>query len=139
MNWGSGSMRLAIGVSLAIAAAVVVAIVIIDPPRQRQRMLDDRRLGDLIQLRSQVNFYWRRHEALPGDLNSLGREPGFSTPVLDPETMAPYGYEIKDANSYRLCATFALDSGDDEQSQYDSWASEWAHPVGQYCFDLEVN
>jgi hypothetical protein len=139
MNLGSGSVRLAMVVSLAIAVAVVVAIVIIDPPTQRLRMLDERRLDDLIRIGKQVDIFWKRHEALPGDLNTLTHEPGFSTPILDPETEAPYGYENKDADSYRLCATFALDSGDDEQVRYDSRASEWAHPAGRYCFDLDVD
>ncbi len=35
--------------------------------------------------------------------------------MLDPETAAPYGYEIKDADSYRLCATFALDLNVDKR------------------------
>lgn len=139
MNRKRGSARLAVVVSLAIAAAVAIAIVIIDPPTQRQRMLDERRLDDLRQLRSQVDVFWKRHEALPSDLDALTREPGFGAAKLDPETAAPYGYEIKDADSYRLCATFVLDSGDDEQLRYGSRSSEWAHPVGRFCFDLDVD
>ena len=138
MNRQSGSARLAILVSLAIAVAVTIAIVIIDPSKQRLQTLDERRLDDLMRTRRQVDIYWKRHQALPGDLDRLMQEPGFGTASLDPETGAGYDYEIKDADSYQLCATFALDSGDDPDRLYGRNASEWAHPAGRFCFDLDV-
>jgi hypothetical protein len=133
------SARLAAVVSLAIAAAVIIAIVIIDPSRQRLRTLDERRLDDLMGTRRQLDVYWKRHHALPSDLARLMQEPGFGKATLDPETGAGYDYEIKDADSYRLCATFALDSGDDPDRRHGRNASEWAHPAGRFCFDLDVD
>jgi hypothetical protein len=135
----SGSTRLAIVVSLAMLAAVSIAILIIDPPRQRLRRLDERRLDDLMRTRSLVDVYWKRHQTLPSDLGRLMQEPGFGRASLDPETGAGYDYEIKDADSYRLCAAFALDSGDDADGLRGRAASEWVHPAGRFCFDLDVD
>lgn len=135
----NGSTRLAIVLSVAVAATVAVAIVIIDPPAQRQRRLDQRRVEDLMRIREQVDTYWQRHHALPGDLAGLASEPGFDTPTRDPESSTPYGFEVKDADSYRLCASFALDTGARRDPPWRSWgASEWAHPAGRFCFDLDV-
>lgn len=139
MNRSKGSTRLAIVLSVAVAATVAAAIVMINPPAQRQRRLDDRRIDDLIRIREQIDTYWQRHEALPSDLAGLDSEPGFDTPTRDPETSTPYGYEVKDTDSYQLCASFALDSG---ARRYPRWlrnASEWSHPAGRFCFDLDVD
>lgn len=139
MNRSDGSTRLAVVLSIVVAAAVAVAIVVINPSAQRQRRLDERRISDLMRIREQVNTYWKRHQALPNDLAGLDSEPGFDTPTRDPETSTPYDYELKDTDSYRLCASFSLDSG---ARQYPRWvrdASEWAHPAGRFCFDLDVD
>jgi hypothetical protein len=138
MNDSVGSARLAIVLSIVVAAAVATAIVIINPPAQRRGRVDERRIEELGQIRDDIDLYWKRHQAIPRDLPALAGEPGFTTPTLDPETAVPYSYEIKDADSYRLCASFALDSGDAKYRQYRSYANEWAHPAGRFCFDFDV-
>jgi len=138
MNTSVGSARLAIVLSIAVATVVAGAIVIINPRAQRQRRVDERRIEELGQIRDDIDIYWKRHQAIPRDLAALAGEPGFTTPTLDPETAVPYSYEIKDTDSYRLCARFALDSSSARYPQYRIYANEWAHPAGQFCFDLDV-
>jgi hypothetical protein len=138
MNRGEGSTRLAIVLSVAVAAVVAGAIVIIDPPAQRQRRLDQQRIDDLMHIRSQIDIYWKRHESIPGSLAGLASEPGFGPSRLDPATATPYDYEVEDTDSYRLCASFALDSGSGPYPRYRSNASEWDHPAGRFCFDIDV-
>lgn len=138
MNRSAGSTRLAVVLSVAVAAAVAAAIVMINPPAQRQRRLDERRIDDLMRIREQIDTYWQRHQTLPNDLAGLDAEPGFDTPTRDPETSTPYGYELKDTDSYRLCASFALDSGARRYPRWGRSASDWAHPAGRFCFDLDV-
>lgn len=139
MKRSDGSTRLAIVLSVAVAAVAAAAIVMINPPAQRQRRLDERRVDDLMRIREQVDTYWKRHQALPSDLAGLASEPGFDTPTRDPETSASYSYEVKDSDSYRLCASFALDSGARQRSRWVRDASEWAHPAGRFCFELDVD
>ncbi|MFN7966276.1 MAG: hypothetical protein U0V87_11375 [Acidobacteriota bacterium] len=139
MNCQSGSARLAAVVAAAVAAAVAVAIVMIDPPKQRLRRLDERRVEDLSDLKSQVQTYFERHSALPNDFAALTHESGFGPMLVDPETSKPYEYEQRDDDSYRLCGTFALDSGaTSARHRYGIYAIQWAHPAGRFCFDLEI-
>ena len=139
MNRQSGSARLAAVVAAAVAAAVAVAIVMIDPPKQRLHRLDERRVQDLIELKTQVETYFKRHSAVPNDLAALTHEPGFGPLLVDPETSRPYEYEQRDDDSYRLCGTFALDSGAmSARRRYGVYAIQWAHPAGRFCFDLEI-
>jgi hypothetical protein len=139
MNRSEGSTRLAIVLSVAVAAAVAAAIVMIDPPAQRQRRLDERRVADLMEIFQQINTYWNRHGAFPSDLAELDSEPGFDTPPREPGTSTPYGYEVKDTDSYQLCANFSLDTGALRYPQWDRNGSKWAHPAGRFCFDLDVD
>jgi hypothetical protein len=92
-----------------------------------------------MRVREQIDTYWQRHQALPNDLAGLAAEPGFDTPTRDPESSAPYGFEVKDADSYRLRASFALDTGARRSSPWLPRASAWSHPAGRFCFDLDVH
>ncbi|HEX7156555.1 MAG TPA: hypothetical protein VF229_05020 [Burkholderiaceae bacterium] len=130
---------LAVVATVVVAGAVVAGVAMMDSPaHQRQRKLDARRVEDLTRIQSSVNAFWRLHKALPQDLQSLAREPGFGQKIVDPETGAAYDYEITGADAFRLCAVFAADSADQQNPAYPVGQLNWAHGAGQHCFELKV-
>lgn len=123
---------LAVVVSLLVVAAVVRGLVMIGPiDEQRDRKFDERRLSDIQRIAASVEFYYRDHHELPGSLAVLATLPGAKLPLADPQTGKAYGYHRLSADTYELCATFALQSGE-------STPLRWAHKAGQACFRLNV-
>lgn len=123
---------LGIVVSLLVAGAVVRGLFMIGPiDEQRNRKFDERRLSDLRQIVSSVEFYDRTHHKLPESLDVLAELPGSRVPLLDPESGKPYGYRRLSPDSYELCATFAGESDE-------STALRWSHKAGRACFRLSV-
>jgi hypothetical protein len=126
--------------SAVVAAAVIAALVILGAPSvQRQRKMDGVRVQDLSGIASYVNGYFTRHKALPPDVSTLAKEPGYSVRQNDPETGKLYEYQILDSTSYRLCAQFATDSATDAPEAYNPYANvTWAHAQGHQCFDRKT-
>ena len=56
-----------------------------------------------------MNAYFTRHGKLPGDLDLLGKQPGYRIAQKDADTAKPYEYDVLGATSYHLCADFAGD------------------------------
>ena len=123
---------LGVALSLLVTAAVVRGLFMIGPiEEQRNRKFDDRRLSDLQRIASSVEFYYRTHDELPDSLGVLATLPGGSVPRMDPESGKPYRYRRISADSYELCATFALASDE-------SMPLRWAHKAGPACFRHRV-
>lgn len=129
---------LAIAATLVVAATVVAAIFAMGgPAEQRQMRLDARRVDDLGNLAGEVRAYFESQGKLPPDLATLANQPG-NKPRLDPETQAPYAYEIVNPRRFRLCAVFANDS---ERMSEDAgiWTGDaWKHPAGRHCFERKA-
>ena len=51
--------------------------------------------------------------------------------LTDPETGQRYGYTVKDATTYELCATFSAQRDSDVQVF-------WNHPAGKHCFTVHA-
>lgn len=128
---GSAGRWLLIGAGVAIAASIIAAIVVIGTPaQQRLQRQDERRERDLTRLKNDIEGWAERNDALPPDLAALAR-PGWGPPLRDPFTSQLYGYEVRDARRYRLCAVFETDTADQEVG------NQWRHPRGKQCFDLK--
>lgn len=124
-------------VTSVVAASVIVSIVTLGgPSAQRQRKLDEVRVQNLTLISLSMNAYFTRHGKLPGDLDLLGKEPGYRIAQKDPDTGKPYKYDVLGATSYRLCADFAGDTGSDSrQSTAGYFDVQWIHGAGHQCFD----
>ena len=122
------------------------------PSKERARRFDRIRLSDLQQISSAVDQYWMVSSSLPTSLTELKRARGvYVSNITDPETHQPYEYMIKTADSYDVCATFALPSSESDQqspARYvpmsppgsDTNAVDfWHHEVGRVCFTPHVN
>jgi hypothetical protein len=134
-----GSKILAAVVTGVVSATVVTAVIVIGAPsQQRLKRMDAVRVQDLGSLASAVRGYFARHATLPASLSSLAKEPGYRVASADPETGQPFGYEIINPTTYRLCGEFSTDSAKDppDNGYYDV---TWAHGRGRQCFERHAD
>jgi type II secretory pathway pseudopilin PulG len=125
-------MRAAIIAVVVVVITVVAGLVVAGSPKvERQRRLDERRTQDLEILVAAINRHYTHHQSLPPSLDTLRIEHQLLMPPVDPETRAPYRYEVTGPTGYRLCATF-------QQPSNDAFGrASWAHDTGTVCFDRE--
>jgi CRISPR/Cas system-associated exonuclease Cas4 (RecB family) len=136
MSRFGGTRVFVAAVTLVVAAVVATAIVVLgSPAEQRMIRLDQRRVSDLVALGNAINMYVENHEKLPPDLAAAATAPYARVKLTDPETAAPYEYQLVDEKSYKLCAVFARRSENDRAAI--SYTSElgWDHEAGRQCFD----
>lgn len=120
----------AILVLLGLGAAVAGLLVIDTPGVAREKRLDARRESDLVSIESAIERFYRLNGKLPGRLDEtdLGDVPA------DPETDAPYRYEILE-EGYRLCATFGH-AGEKSDGAIRFLGRNFdRHGAGTQCFD----
>lgn len=138
-----GSAILVAVAAAVVVAAVIAGIAVLGPPSaQRQQRLDLIRVGDLATIERLVSSFAKLHGALPRDLSSLAREPGYSIPLGDPESGKRYDYEALDAGSYRLCAIFTTRTSRETTSAnpYGGPGNDtWVHEIGRQCFSRRAN
>ena len=131
---------------MLVATAVVVATlgaalwVMESPSKQRDRRIDERRIGELTAIANAVDAWRTSKASLPPSLAILAAEPGASLVVVDPVDGTPYEYRIVSTSRYRLCARFATTtSGGDGSGAPRAWAvTEWRHPAGRHCFERKA-
>jgi hypothetical protein len=131
------SMVLPAIATAVVAASVIAAIVMLGGPSvQRKHTMDGVRVQNLTIIALSIDGYFTRHKELPADLDTLAKEPGYHISRLDPDTGKPYGFQILNARSYRLCADFTLDSANDSLEFNNAYVNmNWAHGPGHQCFD----
>ncbi|MGJ7903120.1 hypothetical protein [Lysobacter sp. 1R34A] len=134
---------LLIAAAVAIAAAVTAAVTVMGgPSAQRDARLDQRRTQELDRINNEVRDYWKRHTRLPPDLASLANQPGVALSTVDPVTAAPYRYLAGEAGRFRLCATFATDTGREDAGRRAAavgYPRSWRHPAGEHCFERDAS
>lgn len=128
---GAGAWLAAALVVAALATVAATVVVMGTPGAQREARLDERRVRDLGRIADAIDRYHQIHGALPASLAALNDQPGVDLAIVDPESAAPYGYEMAGGRRYRLCAVFHTDSAARH-------ATEWAHAAGNHCFDRAV-
>jgi hypothetical protein len=139
---GSGGRILLIAAATAVSGAVVAGIVLLgSPATQRQQRLDSLRIDDLARIERSVASFAALHKALPRDLVSLSKEPGYALRINDPESAVPYEYQTLGADSYRLCAIFrtSISTSAAPEMYGQSLGTTWAHGIGRQCFDRHAN
>jgi hypothetical protein len=125
---------LLVAASIAVLAAIVAGLWAAGPPSDaRARSLDERRVRDLQWIASAIDFHVRDYGHLPASLADLTDSSRWTLTLTDPETKAPYGYRPLTADSYELCATYALGMEKSDDVPRDR---RWVHPAGRYCHQL---
>jgi Domain of unknown function (DUF5671) len=122
---------------MAIASTVAVIVMVIlgfarigAPSTQRMLRADQRRVRDLFQLSMQINSRWKANGRLPEHLDEIS-----DVALADPITRVEYGYRVKNGSAYELCASFSA-AGTEENTTRNR--SQWSHPAGHHCFQLDA-
>jgi hypothetical protein len=123
--------------AIAAAAAIIAGVTIIGSPSEvRMRRLDAARANDLASISRGVSSYRQTHEDLPEKLDDLQHSPQIGNFNLQDPEGRPYGYTIKDAFSYQLCAEFNRATESAVKARSQSLFEQ--HGAGRQCFDLEA-
>ncbi len=139
------------GVGLVVLIAIVSGFFIVGTPAEiRAKKQDALRLNDLQNIQWQVVNYWQQKEELPASLQEM-EDPisGNVTPV-DPATKEPYGYRATGRLTFEICATFAMEGGNQmmngrsvpmDPSIAPAMLKEdnWQHDAGEQCFTRTID
>lgn len=127
-----GDAWVAAGVSLVVAVILVLGFLNIGGPgRQRALRADRRRVQDIAQLATRVTTKWRLDHSLPQRIENIP-----TTALDDPVTRRPYDYHPKQGDQYEICATFSFAT---EKNEANGQFSEWMHPAGYFCYQLNAS
>lgn len=133
---GTGFWLMAAAAAVIVATIVASVVVMGTPAVQRARKLDAQRVMQLQMVEQQVRAYQRRNGGLPA---ALDQALGMDLAIADPQTGSPYEYTATATDRFRLCATFARATADDDRGRpapYDDLS--WRHPAGRHCFDFRI-
>lgn len=126
-------------VAVPVVATVMAALVVMgSPATQRQARFDERRVEDLQRIDTALRALHARDERLPPTLAEVAMAPGSRLGIVDPRSGQPYGYAIRGARSFRLCAVFETDTGTTPPGRSRPVDADWEHGAGRHCFDRVV-
>jgi len=127
-----GPLLLAAFVVVTLGALAGGFLIIGTPAEQRALSFDKKRSNHLLQIANAVDVHWEHNGQLPASLDEVTNL--WVREAADPETGAPYRYQVTGERSYQLCATFAQKQ--DEPAR-DPWSNRFGrHGAGEHCFDL---
>jgi hypothetical protein len=121
-----------------MAATIAVVVVVIfglhelgGPGTQRLVQSDIRTVRTMAELAQRIQLTWAASgRTLPASLEE------FPLPMRQNLiSKKPFLYHPKSNGEYELCATFATDS---RNLQPQNGPDSWAHPKGDYCFQLNA-
>lgn len=142
-------------VALIVVAAVVAAFFVVgSPENQRLKRQDDQRVSDLQNIQYQIGDYFRAKDALPAKLADLN--DSFRGVVIpkDPSTNKDYEYNKKDADTFEICADFAMAWSPNSYQErgidlsypskggiymYGPYGETWQHGEGRTCFERTID
>ncbi len=130
------------GAAIVLVAFVWGLLIVGTPAYGRSQRMDDDRVNDLRAIQQELysiayeNRQWDQNakptKPLPGNLDEMLAQAVNAHPdIVDPETGAPYEYQVKAGSAFSLCANFALS----RDNQYDVF---WNHPAGRSCFEFNL-
>jgi hypothetical protein len=97
--------------------------------------MDQQRVQELASLSTTISGRHQAGDPLPTTLQDIVKQPQWSyVRIEDPETRAPYEYNVKGPDQFEVCAVFATST---EGSPLVTNPT-WQHPVGHHCFDFTV-
>ena len=138
--------RLFAGIASAIVLIALVwgFILVGSPGTGRSQRFDEKRLEDLRMIQTEVlNIVYEgqpwngdkppeKKHPIPANLDDLVSGAVYTRPsITDPETGAPYAYDVLDSNTFKMCATFAYE----RDLSYDIG---WNHTPGEQCYLFDV-
>lgn len=150
----SDNAKLMLRSGLAVVALIIAGafFMVGSPFEQRIIKIDQQRVWNLQAIQNEIVYnYWQNKTSLPPSLEALRNDISGFVPPLDPETGAPYGYNIKGPLIFELCATFGAvsnvvnDGGmyAEPVTPYQSLSGRkndvWDHEAGYTCFSRTID
>ncbi len=140
------SVMFGIGAAIVVFMAIAFGLGNIETPAVvRDMKLDETQVNDLRNIQWQIDSYMAMSSStLPNTLEEAYTDAGGVVPAA-PEGREAYSYEKTD-KGFKLCATFARDSVQDElatpaytdpQARIKN-AENWNYKAGRHCFDRVV-
>jgi hypothetical protein len=133
-------------VSIIVLAGVIGGVFIIgSPSAQRAKMMDERRVSDLMNIQSQIVYTQYQNKAdIPDNLSALNDPISNYVVPKDPETATNYEYKKISKNSFELCATFKTKSDVNSPTPVPTYPAQsvnenWQHDIGRVCFERTID
>lgn len=142
-----------LGVGVVALLAIVAGFFIVGTPGEARLLrYDEQKVADLQTLQYHIINYYQQKQELPATLeDTLDPLSSYMPNMIDPQTNAPYVYEVTGELSFSLCATFNLETKDysgqgaypARDIAYPSVGGEanstWKHEAGEVCFERTID
>ena len=125
-----------------IVSGIILILLIVgvflsgSPMKERIVRFDTQRESDLQNISDQIVSYWQEKDHLPDNLGEVNDPLSGNYIPVDPETGDAYVYQKTGDESFSLCATFGLNSNDENTGITDD---NWQHEKGQTCFTRTID
>ncbi len=123
-----------------IAAFVAAWFFVESPKTARNRRLDQALVQNIYNIENAVNSYYDRNKKLPLNLEELKTDKNIyinASAMIDPETKAPIAYNKISEKEFEMCATFRIDSIEENAKQATSYVgmdvNSKEHRAGYQC------
>lgn len=130
------------GSLIIVIATFIAALFIVESPTEaRDRRLDNAILDNFNQIDRAMNDYYSDYSKLPASLDELVTDINILTDddIKDPISKEKFGYNIKEANVYEICANFKTSNKDElDVNKYEYTDKRWLHDAGEQCLSQKV-
>lgn len=97
-------LSVALGFGAVAAVAVIAGLATVGGPgAARLERYDERRVRDVAELANAIERHRIFTGSLPESLDAVRADPSVPPPTRDPETGAPYDYEVLGEKRFRVC------------------------------------
>lgn len=142
--------RRSVDVAVGVAAILVIVsgfFIVGTPGQARLARFDAQKVTDLQDIQYRAINYWQAKQTLPTQINDLANSLNYGPLPVDPQTNASYTYQITGVRSFKLCATFNVQSrGNQNRSVAQPLPAgvrgatdNWQHGAGTFCFDRTID
>ncbi len=122
VGWGAGAV---------VLATIVAGFLIMGTPGQiRLYRFDDQKISDLQNIQYQIVNYWQQKEKLPAAISDLYDPISNNYMPKDPQSGNEYSYSVTGQYSFKLCATFNLETNPNQADTVNGLSGPIAAPVG---------
>lgn len=126
-------------VTVVVVGSIVAGFFIIGTPASaRLQKIDQQKVQDLQNIQYQIIYYWQSKSMLPETLGQLENPLSGYTVPEDPDGIG-YQYNLGDADSFELCATFNRESSSALSVPVRGANENWEHGVGEHCFARTID
>lgn len=144
--WNTFPLRkrlVCIVIKILVVLAIVAGFSVISTPwNARLERFDEQKINNLSSIESDIRYYFANKKILPATLSEVNTQEFFRHQIMiDKQTKKPYGYEVTDKKSFKLCAVFNKKSSGIVSEIVSPTKAEynWEHDAGEFCFERTID